>query len=160
MNGFHKALVVASLCVVGIWGCAQGQPGATTVSAERLKALEQKTAKLEDDFRAVATVRDQLRKKLTAAEDQEQELRQQLTAAQESERKLRAEIDDRLLTVNRDRDELRVQLAARTAERDSLQGQYEQFRKTIREVLGQAEASLPTPSRPVTTVEAAAPGKL
>jgi chromosome segregation ATPase len=160
MNNFHKALVVASLCVVGLWGCAQGQPGVAVGSAERLKALEAKTAKLEDDFRAIASVRDQLRKKLAAAEDREQELRQKLAVAEESERKLRTEVDDRLLTVNRDRDDLRNQLTARTAERDSLQGQYDQFRKTIREVLGQAEVSVPGNGHPVTTTETAAPAKL
>jgi predicted RNase H-like nuclease (RuvC/YqgF family) len=113
--------------------------------AERLRALEVKNAKLEDDFRAVAAARDQLRRKLSAAEDQQQQLQKQT---------------EELQAVTRERDELRQQLVARTAERDALTGQFDQVRKGLKDLLGQAEASIPRPSEPVTSaVEVTIPGK-
>src|SRR5262249_21947173 len=79
-------IVVASL---GIWGCARG-PANGSVSLERIRALEEKIAKLEDDFRASIAVRDQLRKKLATADEERNqlhkerdELRQQLGTVQD-----------------------------------------------------------------------------
>ena len=52
------------------------------------------------------------------------------------------------------------QLASRTTERDSLQGQFDQFRKGIKNLLGQAELPTSSSSQPVTTaVEDVAGGK-
>jgi hypothetical protein len=49
---------------------------------------------------------------------------------------------------------LQQQLTLRTAERDNLLNQFDQFRKNLRSLLGQAEAAIARPSEPVTsTVE-------
>src|SRR5262249_9537845 len=94
-------------------------------NAERIRALEAKIAKLEDDFRAVVVVREQLRKQLAAAEQERARLGQQV---------------DELQAVVKERDELRQHLAARTNERDQLQNQFDNSRKGPKPSLGQSEA--------------------
>lgn len=118
--------VVASF---GLWGCAQG-PNSAPGSAERIRTLETKLAKIEEDYRAAATVRDQLRKKLNAAEEQREKQNVELQSTVQDRDQARQSAD-----------ELRQQLQQRIAERDALQAQYEQFRKGIRSLLGQADSS-------------------
>jgi uncharacterized coiled-coil DUF342 family protein len=133
MSGVNKALVVAIVATLGLWGCARGPvngPGA----AERIKSLEYKVAKLEDDFRAAAAARDQVRKKL----DQEV-ARLQITV--------------------KERDDLRKQLTVRTTERDTVQTQYDQFRKGLRDLLGQMDAAAAGTSQSITATAAVVPGK-
>lgn len=137
----NKAAVVAVVCSLGLWGCARG-PASGQAAAERVKTLEAKVVKLEDDFRAVATARDQARAKLSAAEEQRNQLRQELAQFQ------------------KEQNDLRVQVTARTGERDALQVQYDQFRRAIKDLLGQADAGvLPTDARPVTLAGPALPDK-
>jgi len=125
MSRSNKALVLLAVAIMGIWGCTQG-PTNGAASAERIKALEEKCAKLEEDVHTGASARDQLRKKLAAAEDERARLGQEL---------------DQQRSAAKERDEMRQQLVARTSERDAIQAQFEQFRKGIRSLLGQAEAS-------------------
>jgi septal ring factor EnvC (AmiA/AmiB activator) len=121
MSRAHRALSVLVVACLGLWGCAQGAANGRA-SAERLRALETKIAKLEGDFRAVVAEREQFRKRLTAAEQERTELGQQV------------------LVVVKERDDLRQQLTTRTSERDSVQNQFDQFRNGIKTLLGQAEA--------------------
>ncbi len=123
MSQAQKALSVLVVACLGLWGCTQGAANGHA-SAERIRALEHKIAKLEDDFRAVVAVREQLRKQLTATEQERTQLGQQL---------------EKLQAVVKERDELRQHLATRTSERDSVQSQFDQFRKGIKTLLGQAE---------------------
>jgi uncharacterized coiled-coil DUF342 family protein len=135
MIRFEKALVLAVIGALGLWGCAKGPSG--NVAAEKTKALEQKLSKLEEDFRVVAATRDQARQRLTAVEEQRTQLEKEVT---------------RLKGTVKERDELRKQLASRTTERDTLQAQYDQFRRAIRDLVGQAEtAAGPALSRPAST---------
>ena len=127
MSRANKALVVLVVASLGLWGCARG-PGNGSVSLERIKALETKISKLEDDFRASVAVRDQLRKKLASVEEERGQL-------------------------NKDREDLRQQL-------NTVQDRFDQFRKGVKNLLGQAEQSATPVTQPVTsTIEAAAPGK-
>src|SRR5690348_4645305 len=103
-----KALVVAIVPLLGLWGCAKG-PSNGSAAAERIKFLEGKIGKLEKDFRAVASARDQIKNQLTTLEEQHNQLRQEVAKFQ------------------KERDTLRVQVTARTGERDALQVQYDQF---------------------------------
>jgi chromosome segregation ATPase len=131
-----KALVVAVVAALGLWGCARGPAGNGNASGEKAKALEQKVSKLEEDFRVAATARDQARQRLTALEEQRAQLEKEMT---------------RLKGAVKERDDLRQQVAVRTTERDALQSQYDQFRKAIRDLVGQAEAaSAPSLSQPPT----------
>ncbi len=137
MSRASKALAVFFVASLGLWGCSQG-PTNGPGSLERIRTLEAKHSKLEEEYRATAIVRDQLRKQTQEQEDQVQALQ-------------------------KERDDLRQQLAARTAERNTAQVQYEQFRNGIKDLLGRAEASLnplaPTPPPPVTTTATAEPNK-
>jgi septal ring factor EnvC (AmiA/AmiB activator) len=130
------ALVVT---VLGLWGCSQAPSNAgSTAQAEKLKAVEAKLARLEDDFRAAASARDQLHKKLLAAEEARTALQAQ---SDRQARELKAK--DELIRV---RDE---QLTARTAERDQVTGQYKSFRDGLRELLARAEEKPESPTVPV-----------
>src|SRR5262249_49330974 len=124
MSRANRLLAVLVVSSLGLWGCAQGPANNAASQTERIRALETKNAKLEDDFRAALTVRDQLRKKLGQADQQLEQLQNTV----------------------RERDELRQQLTARTGERDNLQNQFEQLRKGIRGLLGQAEAAQTGPA--------------
>ncbi len=119
MTRANKALVVMVVALLGLWGCAQGPASNGAASLERIRALEGKCTKLEDDYRAVAAARDQLRKKLAAAEEDRARLQQDVNQKQ---------------ALIKERDELRQQ-------RDAVQAQYDQFRRGIRNLLGQAEAT-------------------
>jgi chromosome segregation ATPase len=136
----NKALVVLVVAVLGLWGCAQ-RPA--PVGLERLKSLEAKISKLEDDYKAAASARDQARKKLADAEEQRTKLQQDL----EQQAK--------------EREDLKGQVTARTAERDSLQGQFESFRKGVRSLLNQADtaASAPVPAPVISATDPPPGGK-
>src|SRR5438876_250115 len=112
MSRAQKALSVLVVACLGLWGCAQGAANGHA-SAERMRALENKIAKLEDDFKAVVAVREQLRKQLTAAEQERTQLGQQVE-------QLQAGVKER-----------EQQLATRTGERDAVQSQFDHFRKGI-----------------------------
>lgn len=115
MTPANKALVMLVVASLGLYGCAKG-PANGGGNVERLRTLEMRVAKAEDDFRAAAKSRDQLRQELTTLKNQKAQYQQQ-------------------------RDQLQQQLISRTNERDTVQVQYEQFRKEIRNLLGQAEAA-------------------
>lgn len=119
MNRAYRAIVVLSVLTVGLWGCSQG-PSQRAALADRIKALEAKSARLDDDFKAMTASRDAARQNLTKAEEQIVKLK----------------------AVTKERDELRVQLLARTTERDQIAGQFDIFRKSLRDMLGQADASV------------------
>src|SRR5262245_10069463 len=118
MSSYQKALIVLVVAAVGIWGCAQGPAGGT--SAEKVRTLEAKYNRLEEDFKAAASARDQFRKKLAETEQE--------------------------------REELQVKLRARTTERDSLTQQFDIFRKSLKDLIGQTEAALAKPATPPATV--------
>jgi hypothetical protein len=135
MTRAKKTLALLAVAtMLGLWGCTKG-PSAASGEADRIKALEARIARLEDDYRAAAGTRDQLRKQLAAAAEQEKQLHLKI---------------EELQLVVKERDDLRRQLAARVAERDNVQAQFEQFRKSIRDLLGEAEAALKQPRQLVT----------
>lgn len=124
----RRATGALVLTVLGLWGCSRAPSDGGSAQAEKLKAVETKLARLDDDFRAAASARDQLHKKLQASD----EARTALTA--QVERLTReGKAKDDLLKV---RDE---QVAARTAERDQVTGQYKAFRDGLRELLAKAD---------------------
>ena len=134
MNQFQKALLFLLVVMLGIWGCAQGSG---VSSADRIRALETKVTRLEEDFRAAATARDQFRKKLGETEQIAAQLKEEV---------------DALRPVVKERDEIRMQLKARTQERDAVMIQFDGFRKSLRDLLGQMDAAAKSTSPPVTTV--------
>jgi TolA-binding protein len=147
MNRTQKAMIVLVVAALGVWGCAQGPvPQGAASHSKKIEALETRYAQKEEECRALASARDQVRKKL--AEVEEQRL---LTLKELEQQKV----------VQQERDELRQQLQSRTGERDALQGQFEQFRKAVRSLLQQADtAAGTTPTLPpVSATDAVTPGK-
>jgi hypothetical protein len=124
MSQGNKFLLLLVIGCLGLWGCSQGPANGS--ASERMRALETKLARLEDDFQASLTAREQLRKKLNAAEVERVQLSQKV---------------DQLQIVVKERDELRRQVVVRTTERDTAQAQLDHLRKGIRTLLGQVEVS-------------------
>jgi chromosome segregation ATPase len=156
MNRSHKALGFLLVALVGAWGCSKAPSGAAA-SAEKNPSLEAKVKRLDEDFRAAAAARDQFRQKLLAAEER-------LTAAENRAAQLQVQADQAragLSSTTAERDSLKADLAARTNERDNLASQYDSFRKNIKNLLGQAETSLNSPTNPVSPASPPppAPGK-
>jgi TolA-binding protein len=127
-----KALSVMLVALVGLWGCARGPVG-LSAQAERIRSLETKCARLEDDYRAVASARDQARKQLAALESEKA--------------KLQKELADKQIIV-KERDSLRQQIASRTSERDNLKLRCDRMKKGLQDLLGQDDALLPAPAAP------------
>jgi len=117
-------MVVATL---GLWGCAQNPSG--SASNARIRDLESRNAKLEDDYRAAAAARDQCRKKLASSEEQ-------------------------LQLVVRERDELKLQIDVRIGERDALHGHLIQLGKDLQSLAGRIEAATGTTLTPAPVTSA------
>jgi chromosome segregation ATPase len=130
MTRYHQALGVFLLSLLGLWGCARGSSSSSANSNDRIKALEAKTVKLEDDLKSTVVDNQQLRKKLGDCQDLQAHLRKEI---------------DRLHLVVKERDELKVQLKTRTSERDQLQAKYEGFLRELDELSGRAKAALQSP---------------
>jgi chromosome segregation ATPase len=134
MTRTSKVLIVLVVATLGIWGCAQG-PVSHSAQHEKIRSLESKCAKLEEDYRAVAAARDQARKRATTLEtDLRKEAADRQAAAQE-------------------RDELRAQLQARTGERDTLQTRCDRLKNGLKTLLGEDAALAAPQSRPVTAAQ-------
>jgi uncharacterized coiled-coil DUF342 family protein len=122
MTRGSKALIVLIVAALGAWGCARGPANQQSSQAERIKALETKCGKLEEDYRSAATARDQARKRLAAVEE------------------------ERDLLV-KDRDDLHKQVEQRTGERDLMQTRCDRLRKGLQSLIGQDDAMLhPAPA--------------
>ncbi len=122
----HQAWVVILVALLGIYGCTQG-PG-------NQASLEGKIQRLEEEMRAANAAREQLRQKLLAAEEQQAQLHRQL---QQLQAQAAAE-----------REALQAELRQRTAERDAVTAHYDKFRRDLKELLLQAEATLPGAASP------------
>lgn len=122
MSRFRQAVGVAIVSLFGLWGCSRAPvPEGNGANAEKLKALEAKMARLEDDFRAASSARDQVSKKLLAAEEARVALQGQVTRmTQEMKAK-----DDQIQT--------------RTSERDQVTSQYKLFREGLKDLLARSE---------------------
>jgi septal ring factor EnvC (AmiA/AmiB activator) len=138
MYRYHRAATVFLVAVFGLWGCSKAPINsvADSGSAEKLKTVESKLTKLEDEFRIANSTRDQLRKKLYEAEETQKQQQAQLDSLKES---LKA------------KDEA---ISKRTTERDQLNNQYEAFRKNVKDLLFKAEEALGKPAEGSPTVPA------
>lgn len=125
-----KVLSVMLLALLGLWGCARGPAGHSSAQAERIRSLETKCSKLEDDYRSVAGARDQARKQLAALEAERTRLQRDLADKQ---------------LVLKERDSLRQEVASRTNERDNLQLRCDRIKKGLQNLLGQDDAMIPLP---------------
>jgi chromosome segregation ATPase len=131
MNCANKALLVLlAVVTAGLWGCSQGN---SPTGSARVRDLESRHAKLEEDYRVTVAARDQARKSLVAIEQERNQLREQLEQ------------------LTKEREDLRQQVAARTGERDNLQTQLTQFGKDLHTLLGRIDAATVQPGPPLTS---------
>jgi DNA anti-recombination protein RmuC len=140
MSCGKKSLIVLSLtALLGLWGCAQSN--SPSAGNARLRDLEAKSARLEEECKTVTTARDQARKKAAVLEEQRAQLQDEV---------------DQLQRVARERDEFKQSLCNRTAERDALQGLLTQFGRDLQslaqrveQAANQTPAGLPTGVMPM-----------
>jgi len=123
MSCAKKALTVVMLTtVLGLWGCTQNSSPAT--SSARLRELEARAARLEDDYKTAVAARDEARKKVNLLEEQRAQLAQKV---------------EQLQRIAKERDEMKQQLAARTAERDALQSGLVQFSRELQNLAAKVD---------------------
>jgi chromosome segregation ATPase len=123
-NASTVFLVAMMFSTLGLWGCSHQKNGAYNA---KLRDLESRYAKLEEDYKSVVQTGDQLRKKVSQLETQRTDLSRKVEALQ---------------AAVAERDELRTQVAARTTERDNLHNQIAGFRKDLGELLGRVDSAL------------------
>jgi len=92
MTQANRGLVLMLLATLAMWGCSRGAGNVS--NPDKIKALEVKIGKLEEDVRDGAAVREQFRTKLSAVEEQRVQIAKQ-------------------------RDQLKEEVATRTSERDA-----------------------------------------
>jgi hypothetical protein len=123
-----KVLGFLLVTLLGLYGCAKGPAGASGDGS----ATPAKVQKLEEDYRAAVAARDQFRQKLTAAEEQHARAQAQL----------QKELDETRATAATEKEALKNEVKARTSERDAVNGQFETFRKNLKELLGSADSAV------------------
>ncbi len=133
MTRSHKVLGFLLVAILGIYGCAKS-PG----TGGDARTAEAKVLRLEEDFRAAAAARDSFRQQLVQAQERQAQTQRQLEQANASTAAERAA-----------KTTAQADLRARTTERDNLQTQYDGFRRTIRDLLGQADSAMANPTGPV-----------
>jgi hypothetical protein len=131
MTRTPSILALLAAAVVAAWGCGQKPAGQTaSLAPGQARSLEARVTKLEQDLKAAQA----------RASDWEERYRKELARGQ---------------AVEKERDDLQATLKARTAERDAVQARYDGFHKSLRELVGQMEASAtPHPTPAVPTVSA------
>jgi chromosome segregation ATPase len=125
-NASTVFLAMMMFSSLGLWGCTHQKNGAYH---NKIRELEARHSKLEEDYKAVVHTSDQLRKKVGQLETQRAELSRQVAELQ---------------GIARERDEFKGQLAVRTSERDNLHSQMTNFRKDVQDLLGRMDTALET----------------
>jgi outer membrane murein-binding lipoprotein Lpp len=152
MTRGSKALIVMLVAALGLWGCAQGPAGHASASAERVRTLEAKCARLEDDYRNISAARDEARKQAASLEADNLHLE---TLRVE----MLKEIEQKKVIVQ-ERDLFKQNLEQRTGERDLLQTRCDKLKKGLQGLIGQDDAmAAPGLTTPVSSVPAGEPGK-
>lgn len=142
MTRSHKIIGFLIVTGLGLYGCGK-VPTAESTGSDKHPNLQAKAQRLEEDYRAVAASRDQYRQKLLAAEERQSQLQRQLDQAQAD--------------AAAERESLKAEIRSRTTERDTVATQYDGFRKSLRELIAQAEGTLANPTiPPIPSIPAAA----
>ena len=125
--------VIAGLlvCFMSLWGCNQQKTGTI---ATKIRELETRYAKLEEDHKALQATNEQNRKKLNSVDAQR-------TALENDKQNLTKQLD----TLKTEREGLRKQMNERTLERDVAQTNLSQFCKDLQALVGKMETTVNTP---------------
>jgi chromosome segregation ATPase len=147
LTGIARIVAVLAVVSLGVWGCAR-KPAGKESAAERVRALEGRCVKLEQDYRTVQQARDKARKELAALEaevgrhQEEQGSRAALAKERDDLRNLlkrtqseREGLRQSLAQRTSERDELQQQVSVRSSERDALQNRCERLRKGLQTLM-------------------------
>lgn len=155
LSGVVKILIVTLIVCLGLWGCAR-KPGPSSASNERMRGLETRCQKLEQDYRSVALSRDVVRKELAALEEEALRLQKEVTERTKERDQLRTRVqasetqrqDLHKVLVERtnERDDLKQQVTQRSNERDVLANRYDKLRKGVQQLMNDDEGPVPTPT--------------
>jgi outer membrane murein-binding lipoprotein Lpp len=116
-------LVTMVISSLSLWGCTNQKNGVTNT---KIRELENRHAKLEEDYRVILAANEASRRKLAQLEAQRAELAQK--------------VED-LQAVVKERDELKIEVISRTEERDQVQVQLLQFSKDLQNLASRASAA-------------------
>jgi F0F1-type ATP synthase membrane subunit b/b' len=125
MSRSYKVLGFLLVTMLALYGCAKAPMEAANTDTPATTA---KMKKLEEDYRNAVAGREQLRQKLTVAEDH-------CTKAQK-------QLEETKAAAATEKEALKNEVRARTTERDTVNAQYETFRKNLKELLGSADNSI------------------
>jgi len=150
MTRASKALIVLLVVVLGAWGCAKAPAPHSAAQAERLRTLEAKCVKMEDDYRSVVSARDQLRKHMTSLEAENARL--------EKVRVLMVKELEQAKAIAQERDQLRAVVETRTSERDVLQVRCARLKKGLQTILGEDDTMATSTAAPVSSAPVAKAG--
>ena len=128
------------LCAMSLWGCNQQKSGTV---ATKIRELETRYSKLEEDYRTLHSANEQTRKRLGAVEKQRAELETDKT-----------ELTKQLEMTTSEREAFKTQVTQRTAERDAAQNNLAQFSKDLQALVGRIEATVNNPSANTTIIPA------
>jgi septal ring factor EnvC (AmiA/AmiB activator) len=141
-----KLWVVFLVAALGTWGCAKTSADHDTSHGERLRHLEAKCAKLEEDCKGVAAACEQAKRRVAALEEDNARLNKELVR----DRKERDALKQEVATRTKERDALKQEVETRTGERDTLLGRCERFKKGLQTLLSQDDTSVTPPAPPLT----------
>ena len=145
-------LVVMLFSTLGLWGIAQQKNGAY---ASRLRDLEARHVKIEDDQRAFAQQTDKNQRRIATLEVEKadltqaveelkvvvaerDQLRQQLVVRTNEREQTKAQ----LASTTKERNDLRTLVGSRTMERDQMSQELKQFSTDLQALLTRMESTL------------------
>jgi hypothetical protein len=140
MSRSANALMLFLAAFLCAWGCSRNG-GSSAGQAERVRTLEARCSRLEDDYRTAAAARDQARKQATALEEERAHLEEQQVRLSKEVEQVRA--------IARERDDLRQLLDTRSHERDALQERVDAAMKTFQDIqalAGKAGSAMASPA--------------
>jgi len=123
-------LALLALASLGLWGCTHQKNGATNT---KIRELEARYQKLEEDYHVVVAAADSSRKRISQLERERSDLKQQL-----ADLKVVAQERDNLAS---ERVDLVKQVKARTTERDAVRAQLVQFGKDLQDLMGRVDSA-------------------
>jgi septal ring factor EnvC (AmiA/AmiB activator) len=160
-SGYARVAAAMLVVSLGIWGCAR-RPVEQSNNGDRVREMEARCVKREQDYRSVAQARDKVKKDLATSEEEVARLQKELTdrdtlarERDELRNQLKASLaqnEQNQKTIAQrtsERDELQQQLAQRTGERDTLTGRCDRLRKGLQDLLIQDDMPYnPAPTAP------------
>lgn len=143
-----KIAVFSVVVLLGAWGCQRAPSVPTKSQLDRLKVLEARCARIEEDYRAAASTRDRLRRQLALLDEQREREENTMSAQQEQIKHLEKLLADERAAAKKKVDELLARERAATnkviQEREALQARCDRLKVGLQELLGQDQERVNT----------------